>query len=139
MHWVWLLMHQRGWHLVLYKERTTIAAAQERRRSSLPQRLCCNAAASQTEEKIIIRNSKWHSKGRKTATDIAVSSGTAELQMTKRNKMQPVVYPQCRPLLLDSRSNPADPCSSSADRRLSQFSKPGYIRNITYLRFCSCV
>lgn len=35
-HWFWLLMHQRGWHLVLYKERTRITAAQERRRSSLP-------------------------------------------------------------------------------------------------------
>lgn len=68
------------------------------------------------EKELLLETASGHSKGRNIATDMALSSGTAELHMKNIHKMQPAVHPQCGPLLLcDTRSNPIDLCSSSAD------------------------
>ena len=52
------------------------------------------------EKELLLETASGHSKGRNIATDIALSSRIAELQMKNINKMQPVVHPQCGPLLL---------------------------------------
>lgn len=115
---------------------------QRRKGGGLPCLKDCVVMQQHHRQKIIIRNSKWHSKGRKTATDIAVSSGTAELQTTKINKMQPALYPQHRPLL-DSRSNPqirapllqTDGCPSFLSPATLEIS-PTYVFVLVFDGFC---
>lgn len=71
------------------------------------------------EKELLLETASGHSKGRNIATDMALSSGTAELHMKNIHEMQPAVQPQCGLLLLDSRSNPTDQCSSCADSSAS--------------------
>lgn len=55
------------------------------------------------EKELLLETASGHRKGRNIATDIALSSGAAELQMKNINK---IVHPQRGPLLLfDTGSN----------------------------------
>lgn len=59
------------------------------------------------EKELLLETASGHSRGRNIATDIALSSGSAELHRKNRDKMQPVVHPQCGPpLLFGTRTNP---------------------------------